>query len=67
MPICSFKIPCETCDGQGKLAVGNGNDPSVPIVDCDECDSGWRAVQEEYEDPLDLQDDHPEAVNIIIS
>ena len=39
MPICSFKIPCETCDGQGEVALGNGNDPSVPIVDCDECDS----------------------------
>ena len=67
MPICSFKIPCKACDGQGEVALGNGNDPSVPIVDCYECNGGWIAVEEEYEDTLDVLDDFPEAVNIVAS
>lgn len=33
---------CATCDGTGRVRVGNGNSPfRLPVADCEECDGGF--------------------------
>lgn len=47
-------VACPSCEGEGRIEYGNGNDPTDRSVVCEECEGDGRV--EIVADPLDETD-----------
>ena len=63
MPTYNFLIKCIECDGEGEYQLSSN--PSSPIHECRYWQNGWTEETDFYDSIKDLQQDYPDAVDII--